>query len=428
MEKFVQLHIHNSMGSLLDGVASPEDYAKRASEYGHEALAVTDHGRLIALYNHQQSCLKYGIKPIFGMEAYLTDELVHEEDGKRKRTHANHLILLVKNETGYKNLLKLNYISNKDTDHFYYVPRITEDELFENGEGLIVNSACIASKFSMLIRENKIDDCEKLIVKYLEKFKEDFYIEIQLNELTKKIDEAEFGQKTVNEVMMSFADKYGIPIILTSDTHYLNKEDNEIQNLSIAMRSKETRNTSSFHLEAQNLYYHKIEDFLRFNKEFGYNYSEEKILQYCSNAYDVSKKCDFLIPERKKMLLPYVYGSQENDDSELIKKAREGLKNRLGGKITKEYKDRLNYELEILLRKGFSSYILILEDLFRYVNSKETLYHGIARGSGGGSLVLYSLGITELNPLKYGLLFERFLSAERAPDFVINYFCEDKNE
>lgn len=427
MEKFVQLHIHNSMGSLLDGVASSEDYAKRASEYGHEALAVTDHGRLIALYNHQQSCLKYGIKPIFGMEAYLTDELVHEEDGKRKRTHANHLILLVKNEKGYKNLLKLNYISNKDTDHFYYVPRITEDELFENGEGLIIGSACLASKFSILIRDGKIDECEKLILKYLNKFREDFYIEIQINELTNKIDNAEFGQKTINEVMIGFADKYGIPIVLTSDTHYLNKEDSQIQTLSIALRNKETRSNVSFQLEAKSLYYHKIDDFMNFNKEFGYNYPENKIIEYCSNAYDISKKCDFLIPERKKMLLPYVYGTQENDDSELIKKARAGLKKRLNGEVTQEYKDRLNHELEVILRKGFSSYALILEDIFRHIKEKG-MWSGIARGSGGGSLVLYSLGITELNPIKFGLIFERFLSETRSPDSVINYFCEDKNE
>lgn len=424
MEKFVQLHIHNSMGSLLDGIASPEDYAKRAKEFGHEALAITDHGRLIALYNHQQSCLKYGIKPIFGMEAYLTDELVHEENEKRKRTHANHLILLVKNEAGYKNLLKLNYISNKDTDHFYYFPRITHEELFENREGLIVGSACLASKFSMLIREGKIDECEKLILKFLDVFREDFYIEIQMNELTGKIDEAEFGQKTINEVMMAFADKYGIPIVLTSDTHYLNKEDAEIQKLSMALRNKDTKSSISFEIEAKSLYYHKIDDFLAFNKEFGYNYSEEKILSYCSNAYDISKKCDFLIPERKKMLLPYVFGSQENDDSELIKRSRAGLRERLGDKITKEYKDRLNRELEVLLRKGFSSYVLILEDIFKHIKEKK-MWSGVARGSSCGSIILYCLGITELDPIKYGLLFERFLSDKRAPDSVINYFVKD---
>ena len=424
MEKFVQLHIHNSMGSLLDGIASPEDYAKRAKEYGHEALAVTDHGRLIALYNHQQSCLKYGIKPIFGMEAYLTDELIHEEDGKRKRTHANHLILLVKNEQGYKNLLKLNYFSNKDTDHFYYLPRITHEELFENKDGLIVGSACLASKFSMLIREGKIDECEKLVLKFLDVFRDDFYIEIQMNELTSKIDEAEFGQKTINEVMIGIADKYGIPVVLTSDTHYLNKEDADIQTLSIALRNKATKSSINFEIEAKSLYYHKIDDFMNFNKEFGYNYSEEKILSYCSNAYDISKKCDFLIPERKKMLLPYVFGNQENDDSELIKRARAGLKNRLGGEVTKEYKDRLNKELEVLLRKGFSSYVLILEDIFKHIKEKG-MWSGIARGSGGGSLVLYSLGITELNPIKYGLLFERFLSDSRCVDNVYDYFVKD---
>lgn len=427
MENFVQLHIHNSMGSLLDGIASPEDYAKKAVEYGHKALAVTDHGRLIALYNHQQSCIKHGIKPIFGLEAYITDQLVYEEDGKRKRTPANHIILLAKNEKGYKNLLKLNYLSNKDTDHFYYFPRITEQELFENGEGLIVGTACLASKFSMLIRENRIDECEKLVLKYRDKFKDDFYIEVQLNELTNPIGEAKAGQKTINDIMIGFAEKYDIPVVLTSDTHYLNKEDAELQMLSIALRNKETKSNVTFQLEAKNLYYHKIEDFLKFNKEFKYNYSEDKILSYCNNAVMISDKCDFLIPERKKMFLPFVYGSQENDDSELIKKARVGLKRRLDGNVTEEYKKRLNYELEILIRKGFSSYVLILEDLFRHVKEKK-MWSGIARGSGGGSLVLYSLGITELNPIKFGLLFERFLSQSRSPDSVCDYFCEDKDE
>ena len=416
----VHLHLHTSLGSRLDAIPTSEEYAKKAHKFGHKAMAVTDHGRMSAVYEHQQACLKYDIKPILGVEAYLVDELISLNDkDKRTRTKTNHAVLLAKNEIGYKNLLKLNYISMVDKDHYYYVNRITKEELFENKEGIIVGTACLGSKWNRLIIAGEIEEAEKLFKEFKDEFGEDFYAEVQLNEMTWEIEKAKEGQKTVNSYILQFAKKYDVMVYIGGDVHYLNPGEDQLQSISIAIRNKETMDALSWEIESRNLYYHNEDDYVRFNTEFGYNYDEELIHQWCDNSDKIADKCNYMIPERNKIYLPSLY---IDDDAELVRRSREGLKNKFESP-TKEYIDRLNHELEIIIRKGFSSYLLILEDVFEYVQ-EEDLWMGAGRGSGAGSLILFVLGITTIDPIKYDLLFERFMSDVRSIDMVYNYFGE----
>jgi len=413
---FVQLHIHNHVGSRLDAIGSSADYAQRALEYDHPALAVTDHGRISGIWEHQTQCLKFGIKPIIGVEAYVTHKLVvMNEKDKRQRTKTQHIILLVKDAIGYNNLLKLNYLSMKDTDHFYYNPRNLLKEIFDNKEGLIVGSGCMANPIARLVLGDKEDTAEALYMKYVEEFGDDFYTEVQLNELEE--------QKAVNEFMIRMANKNGIPIVMTGDVHYLEPGQAQLQTLAIAIRDKATIDTIKFELESKHLYYHDIKDYLEFNKKFEFEYAENDILEWCNNSEDIANKCNFLIPERKKIFLPTV---SDNDEALLIKNGKAGLMKRFSvdsfKEVPVEYQKQLIKELEIIIRKGFASYFLIVEDITQF-SIKENIYGRFGRGSVGGSLLAYALGIHNLDPIKRGLLFERFMSESRSPDLVIDYLA-----
>jgi DNA polymerase III subunit alpha len=425
VKMFCQLHLHTHLGSRLDGIASPEDYAQKAMKLNHPAIAITDHGRLSAIWEHQQTCLKYSIKPIIGVEMYLNDNL-EEYDAKEKRIRGknNHIIILVKNKDGYKNLLKLNYLSMKDATHFYYVPRITTKELFLHKEGLIIGTGCMANPFASLLRNKEEEKAEKLFNLYCKVFKDNFYTEVQLNEITGENGELKNGQKTINDFMIYLANKNGVPIVVTGDVHYLDKGHDKLQTLAIAIRDKATIDNLQFELESKELYYHDIEDYVNFNEKFNYNYSKNDIIEWCNNTTFIADKTNFLIPNREKLYLPKV---SENDDSLLIKEAKEGLQKRFNlEKIPKNYQRRLAYELEIIIRKGFSSYFLLVKDITDF-SIRENIYGRIGRGSIGGSLVAYSLGIHNIDPIKFNLLFERFLSESRSSDIVIDYFDNEEN-
>lgn len=387
-----QLHLHACIGSRLDGIGESSDYAQKAKLYGHKNLGITDHGRMSGILEHQKQCIKNNIKPLLGIEMYLNNKLEHDD---KVRTKNNHICLYAMNKIGYKNLLYLNYLSMQD-DHYYYTNRITPKELLDNNEGIMVGTACLANPFV----ENDI-----LFEKFCKVFANRFYVEVQLNELEE--------QHVVNDKMILLANKYGVPIVITGDVHYVEKEHHKLQTLSIAIRDKTTINKIKFELESKTLFYHSREDYLEFNKQYNYSNIEEWI----SNSDFIADKINFIIPEKIKTYLPKI---SNNDDSLLIEKAKIGL----GDKIhIEEYRNRLKEELEILMRKGFSSYLLIFEDIFRYVK-ENNLLRGPGRGSSAGSLVLYSLGITTIDPIEHDLLFSRFMSDKRTPDVVYDYFNE----
>lgn len=418
---YSHLHVHGHVGSRLDAIGSSADYAQRAFDFGHKALAITDHGRANAIFEHQQACIKFGVKPIIGIEMYLNDTLEVFEEDKRKRTKNYHIVILVKNNIGYNNFLKLNYLSMTDDKHFYYSPRITQDELFQHGEGLIIGSGCFANPFISLARQEKYDEAEKLFEKYAQRFDENFYVEIQLNEMIGQADSLPNGQKSANDLMINFANKYGIPIVITGDVHYLEKGQNKLQTLAIAIRDKSTIDNIQFEFESKELFFHDIEDYIDFNQRFGYNYSKNDIFSWCNNTEQIVDKIDFTIPKRSKLFLPKM---TEDDDKTLISKGKEGLCKKFKvddySKVPKEYRDRLEYELEVIIRKGFSSYFLIVEDITQF-SIKENIDGRFGRGSVGGSLLAYALELHNLDPIKRNLIFERFINDARCSDLVIDY-------
>lgn len=421
---YSHLHIHTSIGSQLDGIGTSEQYAKLAKEKGQTALAITDHGKMSGHYDHYIACKKYGIKPIFGVEAYVEFLLERKEKNKRIRNKNMHLILLAKNEIGYKNLLNLNFISNFDEKHYYYRNQLKIDEIFNHKEGLMIGTACMGSPFARLYREKGPESSEKLFKLFVDELKDNFYVEVQINEITHKIDNFEKGQISVNEWMISLAKKYNVPIALTGDVHYPEPGLDKIQTLAIAISRGVTLDELDWELEGKSLFFMDENDYKRFNKEWGYNYTDKEIEEWCNNTQIIADQCNYELKERNRMLIPSL---TDDDNKMLVEESRKGLMKKLKVNtwkdVPKEYKDRLNKELEIIVRKGFSSYFTILWDIFNFIE-EENIMRGPARGSAAGSLIAYALNISTLDPLKYGLIFERFLSDQRSVDMVYDWFGE----
>lgn len=383
MSDFAQLHIHG-IHSRLDGIASSNDYAKKAVKLGHSHLAITDHGHANGFFQLQQACNNHNLKPIFGIESYINDELVSMSDDNKKerriRAKDKHLILLAKNKQGYENLLYLNWLSMSDNEHFYYNPRITTQEVFDHMEGLLVGSACINSPFGALMRKGQAKEALELILHFKKMLQDRFYLEIQINELTHDMDSLKEGQKTYNNIMILASKKFNIPLVLTGDVHYAEPGQDELQTNSIAIRNKDTMNNITFELESKNLYYHGVEDYLRFNKEFSYNYNEKDIIEWCKNSTYIAEQTSYSIEKRKKMYLP---SFSSNDNVMLEEHAKAGLVEKLKvadyESVPVVYRERLERELEVIERKGFSSYFLIFEDIYSFVK-KEGYLTGSSRG------------------------------------------------
>jgi DNA polymerase-3 subunit alpha len=414
MEKFVHTHIH-TVYSTYDAVNTPEQMVEQAVKHNHQAVAITDHGVMGGTYSFQQACIKNGIKPLLGMEGYAVSKLVDEDDkGKRIRLKNNHLILIAKDEDGWKSLLKLNYLSNSDDEHFYYKPRFTFKELFENKKGLIVSSACLASPFANLLKLGKEKEAIELFEKFCQEFGEDFYAELQLNEIQE--------QKAYNSWLIAQATHYGVPLTIAGDCHYAVPEGAAAQEMAFRIRN-DSENEVGQTFACRNLYYHGIDDFKKFNREWNYGYTDEQIDSWCANTYDLSNKVNFVIPERKKMRLPR---QAFDEDGELITKAKKGLCEYFNVKTfeecPEEYRKRLEFELQLMVKKGIARYFLVLMDILNWCDANK-ISHGIARGSAGGSLVSMCLGVTGkiMDPVKNGLLFERFISNERLVDCYIDY-------
>lgn len=402
----VHLHVHTHIGSILDGMGKPSDYAILANKYSQKACAITDHGRLGGLFDFQEKMLEQEIKPILGCEMYVSDQLMVSDDkGKRKRTKNSHIILLTKNEIGYKNLLMLNWLSMQD-DHFYYLPRIIHEELLKYSEGLIMGTACMGSKSGRFILNDipNYELAEKAFKEYLDIFKDNFYGEIQLNELE--------PQKSYNEFIIKTCNKFGVPICITGDVHYSNPEDAKTQTLSIMIARNQTIDDMGkedfFEIEAKNLFFTNEKHIHQFNKDFGFNYNEDFINQCLKNTEYVADKVEYKIPERTKFFIPHF----ENKEKILKEKIQKGIKKLFPDGFPISYSERLKIEYSLIKEANLIDYFLIVEDYHDYAK-KLGDFCAIGRGSGAGSLILYLLGITALDPIKHDLIFERFITAER---------------
>ncbi len=401
MTKFTHLHVHSHY-SLLDGLAKIDELVNRAKELNFDSLSLTDHGVMYGIPKFYKSATALGIKPIIGVEIYVAPESRFQKRAKIDNK-SYHLILLAKNNEGYKNLLQI--VTKAHLEGFYYKPRVDKDLLSEYKEGLIALSGCSGGEIPRLILANKIDEAEEKIKEYQKIFGDDFYLEINYHP---KIEES----RIVKDQLILLSKKFGIPAVATYDTHYLNPEDAEAHDILLAVQT----GNKIFEEDRLTL---RSDDFSLCPQET----MEELFFDFpeaISNTQLVADKCNVEL-EFGKTLLPYFeVPLGETAESYLRKLCEENLPKRFK-KITSEISDRLNYELNVIEKTGFASYFLIVEDYVNWAKSNGIVV-GPGRGSAAGSIVAYLLNITDVDPLKYNLIFERFLNPERIqmPDIDID--------
>lgn len=406
MEQLVNTHVH-CIYSVYDSTQTPQEIINKIAEIQQPAVALTDHGAFGGLYQFQNAALKAGIKPLLGTEWYVTDSLVQEKENRAGR----HLVMIAKNKRGWENLCEISWIGAQ-TDHFYYKPRITYDELFSHKEGLIISSACLAGPMAKLFTQNKLDEAEKMFNKFVDEFKDDFYAEIQIHPIKEQLD--------YNNWLIDIANRNGVPIILTADAHYSNQQDSVVQKLMFQIRSDDISEEGEF---SNDLYLHTIQDYKNRNSSLNFGLTEEQIEQYCSNTVYLADKVDFLIPQRTKAFLP----PQATDEFKVLQELSiKGLQDYFKTDYDNcpvEYRQRLEKELQLIWKKGMSRYLLCLRDMVLWSKNNYANSTGPGRGSFLGSLTGMCLGISswKLDPLKNNLLFERFVSEARLPSCMIDY-------
>ncbi|NOZ87371.1 MAG: DNA polymerase III subunit alpha [Deltaproteobacteria bacterium] len=409
MSDFVHLHLH-SQYSLLDGAILLDKLFPRLKELGMDTVALTDHGVMYGALDFYQKAKKAGIKPIIGVEAYLS---VH---GHKDRTHRgnNHLVLLARTHQGYKNLCRLMTIAN--LDGFFYHARIDKDLLKQYGDGLIGMSACLQGEVAQYLLAGRYEAAKKAAMEYSSIFGEDgFYLEVQQNGLPE--------QETVNKGMLELARETGLPLVATNDCHYLYPGGAKAHDILLCISTKKTlQDKDRLTTESDQFYLKSPQEMI--SQFEGFPHAVE-------NTLKIAESCNVEIPLGKVFLPKYDVPNEYSLESFLEERAREGFEKRLGRLNQNDrevYRKRLEEELEVITKMGFAGYFLIVWDFIKY--AKE---HGVpvgpGRGSGAGSLVAYCMGITDIDPLKYGLLFERFLNPERVnmPDFDID-FCMNRRD
>ncbi|MEO0155476.1 MAG: DNA polymerase III subunit alpha [candidate division WOR-3 bacterium] len=405
MADFVHLHVHSEY-SLLDGAARIDDLIKKAKELGFEALALTDHGNLFGAIEFYVKALEEGIKPILGMEAYIVDDL-----NDRSKRDYNHLTLLAMDERGWKNLIKLSSIGW--TKGFYSKPRIDKKSLEEYSEGIIVLSGCPKGEIAQYILNDNYKKAYELIDWFKEVFKDRFFLEVQ--------DVGIPENQKINTFLLEASKKTGLKLVATNDVHYINREDRHLQDIlmCIAQGTKLT-DEKRFRLSTEEIYMRTEEEMLNLFKDIPEAVKNTKLV---AEMIDLKIEID---PQKLKLPLP---PNVKEPFEDLKVKAYEGLRRKLNGNIPKEYEERLEYELEVIRNTGFAGYFLIIEDIINYCKNNGIMV-GIGRGSAAGSLVLYALDITDVDPIKYGLLFERFLNPERVspPDVDIDFEDRRRDE
>ncbi len=466
MTDFTHLHVHTQY-SILDGACGIKKLVKKTKELGMNSLAITDHGAMYGVLDFRNTCVKEGIKPILGCEMYV----VPNDRFDKKEGRGNHLILLAKNITGYQNLIKLDSLGF-DPNAFYYNSRIDKNLLFEHSEGLICSSACVAGIIPRLLYEGKIEEAERVAMEYKEVFKDDYYIELQdfcgKNEM----------QNDVNPKLIALARKLDIKLIATNDVHFINKDDfyahriliclstgNKINDTTKLMYSGEEylktpdemaelfkeipdaiTNTQEiadkvevYELERGPILpvfdipqsFGKIEDYY---EKFPQKVLEEDILQSLIKRDKISETAS---EEEKQQVVSKSLSDKGGYDKLVRTKfdfaylkhlTYEGAKKRYGENFDDKVKQRIDMELDTIEWMGFPGYFLIVQDFINYSRDSLGVVIGPGRGSAAGSVVAYCLGITQIEPMKYDLLFERFLNPDRIslPDIDVDFDDEGR--
>ena len=404
---FVHLHNHTHY-SLLDGLTKIPELIKRAKEQGSPAVAITDHGNMYGVIEFYQTCKKEDIKPIIGVEAYLAKGSRFDK-ATRDDARNYHLVLLAKNNVGYRNLIKLTTLAHMEG--FYYKPRIDWELLKKYHEGLIATSACLGGEMAQLVRAGNKEALEKRAKEYKELFGSgNFYLEL--------MDHPQLeGQSEINEALIELGKKLDIPLVATNDVHYLNREDDEAQDILLCLQNKKKRDDKDRMSMLG-------EDYsMKSNKQMIEAFS--KVPEAIENTLKIAEKCNVEI-ELGKIQLPYFEVPKNYDGNSYLRYlCEEGLKNRFNCKYSsanEEIKERMDYELQVIEKMGWPSYFLIVADFVNWAKINKIVV-GPGRGSAAGSLVCYLTGITNIDPLHYELIFERFLNPDRIsmPDIDLDF-------
>ena len=401
---FVHLHLHTEY-SLLDGVCRMEPLMKSVLDKGQTAVAITDHGAMYGVIEFYDAAKKYGVKPIIGCEVYVAARTRFDREAKIDSEH-NHLVLLCENNEGYKNLMQL--VSRGFTEGFYGRPRVDKELLRKYSGGLIALSACLAGEVPRALTSGDYDRAKKTALEFSEIFgKDNYFLELQNHGIKE--------QQTVNDGLRRISRETGISLVATNDVHYIDADDSRVQKVLICIQTNKTVNEAGGLEFASNEFYLKTEE-----EMFAALPQDAEAIE---NTAKIADRCNVTIEFGDIKLPAFTVDGETDNFAYLRRMAYDGLYEKYGQNPDSSLKDRLDYELGVVNSMGYTNYYLIVWDFVHYAKRKG-IPVGPGRGSGAGSLVAYCIGITGIDPIKYGLLFERFLNPERVsmPDFDID-FC-----
>ncbi|MGE5652703.1 MAG: DNA polymerase III subunit alpha, partial [Bacillota bacterium] len=406
---FVHLHVHSEY-SLLDGAARLRDLVATAKEHGSPALAITDHGVLYGVVDFYKLAKSEGIKPIIGCEVYVAPRKRSDRQPKLDDSQY-HLVLLAENQQGYQNLMQL--VSRGYTEGYYYKPRVDRELLEQYHEGLIALSACIGGEIPQLLLSGRYDQAKDLAMYYRRLFGPDsFYLEVQ--------DHGLIEEKQALQGLLQLSRETGIGLVATNDSHYVRQGDAEAHDILLCIQ------TATHVDDPTRLKFANDQFYLKSPAEMAslFNHCPEAL----TNTLAIAKRCQVDFTFGALQLPEYQVPVEETVSSFLRRLCRDGLRERYSS-VTPELSERLEYELDVIERMGYPGYFLIVWDFVHYAKTNG-IYVGPGRGSGTGSLVAYCLGITEVDPIRYGLIFERFLNVERVtmPDIDIDFCFERRGE
>ena len=415
MGEFVHLHLHSEF-SLLDGANRIKDIPVIAKELGMDSIALTDHGVMFGVIDFYKACKANDIKPIIGCEVYVAPRTRHDKEPGIDNLY-NHLILLAKNNEGYKNLSKM--VSLSFTEGYYYKPRIDKELLEKYHEGLICCSACLAGEVPQAIQKNDMEEAKRVALWFKDLFKEDYYLEIQNNGLRQ--------QALVNQKIIELSKELDIPLVATNDAHYSRKEDAYSHEVLLCIQTgKRMSDEDRMRFETDELYIKSPKEMIDYF---------ENVPEAIENTVKIAEKCNVEFEFGHTILPNYdVPEGFETHYDYIEKLCKDGLLKRYGkeekdySELSEEIRNRAEYELGVIKKMGYVDYFLIVWDYINYAKTHD-IPVGPGRGSGAGSIVAYAIGITDIDPLKYNLLFERFLNPERIsmPDFDVD-FCYEKRD
>ena len=405
---YVSLHLHTEY-SLLDGAIRIKELVERAKEFKMPAVAMTDHGCLFGAVDFYKQVTKAGIKPIIGSELYVASGSRFDRGNTGNEEVAFHLLLLARDNAGYKNLVTL--VTKAYLEGFYYKPRVDLDLLEQYSGGLIALSACLKGEIPYCLQRGQLDRARERALQYKHIFgPENFYFEIQANGLPEQIE--------VNRQLIELGEELHIGLVATNDCHYLKKEDAKAHEVLLCIQTGKTLK------DASRMRFSSNEFYLKSPQEMNETFRD--VPEAISNTIKIAERCNVAFELGKSLLPEYTSDDGEDPYAMMVRLAVEGLKKKIGQDVPEVYHERMKTELEVIRKMGYASYFLIVWDFISYARSKD-IPVGPGRGSAAGSLVSYCLDITEIDPIKYNLLFERFLNPERIsmPDIDVD-FCQDR--